>query len=225
MSSIGTYLPEVPVTDGFILLAVLTGSVYMVFEYMEHDLNGVLNHPKVHFTPAHLKSLASQLLEGLGYLHHKAVLHRDLKGSNVLLNNAGLLKLADFGLARLYAKGRVGDYTNRVVTLWYRPPELLLGATQYGAEVDMWGAGCIFLELFNRRPIFQGTDEISQLQVISDLVGPLTEERWKGMESLPWWELVRPHEPTESIEDASGGQEAQGGRPKQHISLLQSYAQ
>lgn len=113
----------------------------MVFEYMEHDLNGVLSHPSITFTPAHLKSLSQQLLEGLSYLHRKSVLHRDLKGSNILLNNAGLLKLADFGLARFYQKRRQGDYTNRVVTLWYRPPELLFGATKYGPEVDMWGAG------------------------------------------------------------------------------------
>jgi CTD kinase subunit alpha len=116
-------------------------SVYMVFEYMEHDLNGVLAHPSITFTPAHLKSLSAQLFSGLAYLHRRSVLHRDLKGSNILLSNAGVLKLADFGLARMYAKRRKGDYTNRVVTLWYKPLELLFGATQYGPEVDMWGAG------------------------------------------------------------------------------------
>lgn len=184
------------------------GSVYMVFEYMEHDLNGVLNHPNVHFTPAHLKSLASQLLQGLDYLHRKAVLHRDLKGSNILLNNAGLLKLADFGLARMYAKHKSGDYTNRVVTLWYRPPELLLGATKYGAEVDLWGAGCIFLELFTRRPVFQGQDEIHQLQVLMNVLGGNWEERWEGVERLPWWELVKPTERKKKISDEPVAEES-----------------
>ncbi|KAE8271696.1 hypothetical protein A4X09_0g646 [Tilletia walkeri] len=173
-------------------MIVTKGSYYMVFEYMEHDLNGVLSQPSIDFTAAHLKSLAQQLLSGLEYLHRKSVLHRDLKGSNLLLNNAGQLKVADFGLARLYMKRRKGNYTNRVVTLWYRSPELLLGATQYGAEVDMWGAGCIFVELFTRTPVFQGNDELHQLQVISDLIGPPSKARWPDVDALPWFELVRP---------------------------------
>lgn len=117
------------------------GHVYMVFEYMDHDLTGVLSQTQFSFTPAHLKSLCRQMLAGLAYLHHKGVIHRDIKGSNILINNRGELKLADFGLARFYQKRRRSDYTNRVITLWYRPPELLLGTTVYGAEVDMWSAG------------------------------------------------------------------------------------
>ncbi|WFD45123.1 [pyruvate dehydrogenase (acetyl-transferring)] kinase [Malassezia psittaci] len=175
------------------------GSVYMVFEYMEHDLNGILVHPEVSFTDAHRKSLASQLLQGLSYLHHRSVLHRDLKGSNLLLNNAGTLKIADFGLARTYYKRHHGDYTNRVVTLWYRPPELLLGATQYGPEVDTWGAGCLFLELFTRHAIFQGHDEIHQLQMITQVLGPITKETWVHAEGLPWFELMRMQQDFSSI--------------------------
>lgn len=117
------------------------GSVYMVFEYMDHDLTGVLSQTQFSFTDAHLKSLCKQMLQGLSYLHRKGVIHRDIKGSNILLNNRGELKLADFGLARFYQKRRRADYTNRVITLWYRPPELLLGTTVYGPEVDMWSAG------------------------------------------------------------------------------------
>jgi len=122
-------------------LICFTGHVYMVFEYMDHDLTGVLSQTQFSFTPAHLKSMCRQMLAGLAYLHHKGVIHRDIKGSNILINNRGELKLADFGLARFYHKRRRSDYTNRVITLWYRPPELLLGATVYGAEVDMWSAG------------------------------------------------------------------------------------
>ncbi len=81
------------------------------------------------------------MLSGLGYLHDKSILHRDMKGSNILINNRGELKLADFGLARLYNKRREMDYTNRVITLWYRSPELLMGETVYGPCVDMWSAG------------------------------------------------------------------------------------
>lgn len=113
----------------------------MVFEYMDHDLTGVLSQTQFSFSSAHLKSLCAQMLSGLAYLHQKGVIHRDMKGSNILLNNHGVLKLADFGLARFYSKRRRSDYTNRVITLWYRPPELLLGATVYGPEVDMWSAG------------------------------------------------------------------------------------
>lgn len=117
------------------------GEFYMVFDYLEHDLSGVLNHPSLRFAPQHLKSLSHQLLSALSYLHKKSVLHRDLKCSNILLDNFGRLKIADFGLARVYAKRRKEDYTNRVCTSWYRPPELLFGATVYGPEIDMWGAG------------------------------------------------------------------------------------
>ena len=113
----------------------------MVFEYMDHDLTGVLSQTQFTFNEAQLKSLCQQMLAGLSYLHHKGVIHRDIKGSNILVNSRGELKLADFGLARFYQKRRQSDYTNRVITLWYRPPELLFGTTVYGPEVDMWSAG------------------------------------------------------------------------------------
>lgn len=123
------------------------GSVFMVFEYMDHDLTGILSQTQFIFEHAHLKSLCRQMFSGLAYLHQKGVIHRDIKGSNILVNNRGELKLGDFGLARFYQKRRKSDYTNRVITLWYRPPELLLGTTVYGPEVDMWSAGYDFRSL------------------------------------------------------------------------------
>jgi CTD kinase subunit alpha len=137
-----------------------TGSVYMVFEYMDHDLTGVLSQTQFRFADAHLKSLCHQMLAGLAYLHHKGVIHRDIKGSNILINNRGELKLADFGLARFYQKRRRTDYTNRVITLWYRPPELLFGATVYGPEVDMWSAGYVLSPLcsFYNSPSWHSAD-------------------------------------------------------------------
>ncbi|PFH52758.1 hypothetical protein AMATHDRAFT_138953 [Amanita thiersii Skay4041] len=173
-------------------MMVSNGAVYMVFEYMDHDLTGVLSQTQFAFTNAHLKSLCHQMLAGLAYLHHKGVIHRDIKGSNILVNNRGELKLADFGLARFYYKRRQSDYTNRVITLWYRPPELLFGATVYGPEVDMWSAGCIMLELFTKKPVFQGNDEIHQLDVIYKIFGAPTIERWPGVVNLPWYELIKP---------------------------------
>jgi len=95
-------------------------------------------------------------------------------------------------LARFYQKRRRTDYTNRVITLWYRPPELLFGATIYGPEVDMWSAGCIMLELFTTKPVFQGNDEIHQLDVIYKCIGTPTRERWADVTELPWYELVKP---------------------------------
>jgi CTD kinase subunit alpha len=127
----------------------------MVFEYMDHDLTGILSQPQYIFDASHLKSFSHQILSGLAYLHDRAVLHRDMKGSNILVNAQGELKLADFGLARFYNKRRVADYTNRVITLWYRPPELLLGATEYGPEVDTWSAGCVAAASGLRLPPFE----------------------------------------------------------------------
>ncbi|OCH94102.1 Pkinase-domain-containing protein [Obba rivulosa] len=176
-------------------MMVSNGSVYMVFEYMDHDLTGVLSQSQFTFSDAHLKSFCRQMLAGLAYLHHKGVIHRDIKGSNILINNRGELKLADFGLARFYQKRRRSDYTNRVITLWYRPPELLFGTTVYGPEVDMWSAGCIMLELFTKKPVFQGNDEIHQLDVIYKILGTPTPERWPDVVNLPWYELVKPREP------------------------------
>ncbi|KAK3044728.1 hypothetical protein LTS18_000514, partial [Coniosporium uncinatum] len=105
---------------------------FMVFEYLSHDLTGLLNHPTFKLDAAQKKDLAKQLFEGLDYLHRRGVLHRDIKAANILVSNEGQLKLADFGLARFYQKRGKLDYTNRVITIWYRPPELLLGETQYG---------------------------------------------------------------------------------------------
>ncbi|CED82512.1 pkinase-domain-containing protein [Phaffia rhodozyma] len=171
-------------------MMVSQGSCHMVFEYMDHDLTGVLSQSQYVFSPANLKSLCHQMISGLSHLHFKGVLHRDMKGSNILINSLGELKLADFGLARFYHKRRRSDYTNRVITLWYRPIELLLGATEYGAEVDMWSAGCIMLEIFTRKTTFPGADEISQLEKIYSLCGTPNEEEWPGLTDLPWYELL-----------------------------------
>ncbi|CAG8548116.1 10423_t:CDS:2 [Racocetra persica] len=158
-------------------IMVYQGVVYMVFEYMDHDLTGVLSNPQIIYEPHHVKCLMKQLLEGLAHLHENQILHRDVKGSNILLNNRGELKLADFGLARHFKPHRMHDYTNRVITLWYRPPELCLGATEYGPEVDLWSAG----------PLFPGADEISQLEKIFELMGVPTCQEWPSIIDLPWY--------------------------------------
>jgi hypothetical protein len=110
-----------------------------------------------------VKCYLQQLLDGLDHCHQHGVLHRDIKGSNLLLNNDGILKIADFGLATFFNPNQKQPLTSRVVTLWYRPPELLLGATEYGVAVDLWSTGCILAELLAGKPIMPGRTEVWQI--------------------------------------------------------------
>ncbi|KAF2685259.1 Pkinase-domain-containing protein [Lentithecium fluviatile CBS 122367] len=168
---------------------------FMVFEYLSHDLTGLLNHPTFRLDDAHKKDLAKQLFEGLDYLHRRGVLHRDIKAANILVSNTGQLKLADFGLARFYAKRSKLDYTNRVITIWYRSPELLLGETQYGPSVDIWSAACVLVEIFTKHAIFPGDGgEINQLDKIYNILGTPTVQDWPGIVEMQWFELLRPTE-------------------------------
>lgn len=116
------------------------GGIFMVFPYMDHDLTGLLEVEHIKFSLSQIKCYMKQLLEGIKYLHRCSILHRDIKGSNILLNNRGELRVTDFGLARPMEENKK-HYTPGVVTRWYRPPELLFGATEYGPSVDLWGAG------------------------------------------------------------------------------------
>ncbi|KAF2768761.1 Pkinase-domain-containing protein [Teratosphaeria nubilosa] len=166
---------------------------FMVFEYLAHDLTGLLNHPTFALTQAHKKHLAKQMFEGLDYLHRRGVLHRDIKAANILISKNGVLKFADFGLARFYQKRQKQDYTNRVITIWYRSPELLLGETQYGPAVDIWSAACVLVEIFTRHAIFPGDGgEINQLDKIYNVLGTPSRHEWPGITELQWYELLRP---------------------------------
>lgn len=166
--------------------------VFMIFGYMSHDLSGILAQPNVKLEEGHIKFLFRQILSGLTYIHQRGILHRDIKGSNILVDGDGNLKLADFGLSRtIDTSNKRARYSNRVITLWYRPPELLFGATVYDGAVDNWGAGCLLVELYSRLAVFRGSDEINQLDCIFDIMGTPTNEYWPALESLPWFEMLK----------------------------------
>ncbi|KAF7813626.1 cyclin-dependent kinase G-2 isoform X1 [Senna tora] len=174
-------------------------SIFMVMEYMEHDLKALMEAMKQPFSQSEVKCLMLQLLEGVKYLHDNWVLHRDLKTSNLLLNNRGELKICDFGLARQYGSP-LKPYTHLVVTLWYsgvvllylmvlylflRAPELLLGAKQYSTAIDMWSLGCIMAELLSKEPLFNGKTEFDQIDKIFRTLGTPNETIWPGFSKLP----------------------------------------
>ncbi|KAL0364299.1 UNVERIFIED_CONTAM: Cyclin-dependent kinase G-2 [Sesamum angustifolium] len=156
-------------------------SIFMVMEYMEHDLKGLMETMKQPFSQSEVKCLMLQLLGGIKYLHDNWVLHRDLKTSNLLLNNRGELKICDFGLARQYGSP-LKPYTHLVVTLW--APELLLGAKQYSTAIDMWSLGCIMAELLSKEPLFNGKTEVDQLDKIFKILGTPNETIWPGLSKL-----------------------------------------
>lgn len=171
------------------------GVFYMVSPYMKADLVGLLGNPKTKMDEASIKCILIQLLQGINYIHQQQFLHRDIKAANILLDLKGVLKIADFGLARVYhgkpplkGQGPGGgnkNYTGLVVTRWYRPPELLLGERKYTTAVDMWGVGCVFAELFVKKPILVGSSDSNQAQIIFDLVGPPNRENWADATLLP----------------------------------------
>ncbi|KAL7668898.1 hypothetical protein ACOME3_009580 [Neoechinorhynchus agilis] len=157
--------------------------IYIVMDY--HDLRSLMNYSmKRAFGMAEVKTLLRQLLEGVRHLHDNWIIHRDLKTSNLLLSHKGILKIGDFGLAREYGSP-LQEYTPIVVTLWYRSPELLLGARKYSTAVDMWSVGCIFGELLLSKPLFPGKSEIDQVNLIFKDLGTPSERIWPGFNKLP----------------------------------------
>ena len=119
------------------------------------------------------------------------MLHRDLKPQNILIDRAGSLRLADFGLARAFGLP-MKTYTHEVVTLWYRAPEILLGTKHYSTPVDIWSVGCIFAEMAQKRPLFQGDSEIDQLFKVFRVLGTPTEENFPGVTQLPDFKVTFP---------------------------------
>ncbi|KAI3455027.1 hypothetical protein Pfo_011690, partial [Paulownia fortunei] len=159
------------------------GRVFVVMDYLQNDLKRFMDVRKKPLTLSEVKCLMKQLLEGVKFLHENGVMHRDLKPSNILMNDKGQLKICDFGLSRHFGS-LSGSYTPGVVTLWYRAPELLLGANEYSCAIDMWSVGCIMAELMLKEVFFKGRSELHQLGSIYMVLGTPDDAAWPGFSSL-----------------------------------------
>lgn len=158
----------------------------LVFEYMDKDLKRYMDSrsERGNLDYVTIKSFMYQLLKGVAFCHENGVLHRDLKPQNLLVNTKGQLKLADFGLARAFGIP-VNTFSNEVVTLWYRAPDVLLGSRTYKTSIDIWSAGCIMAEMYTGRPLFPGTTNEDELQKIFRLMGTPSEHTWPGISKFP----------------------------------------
>ena len=163
-------------------------ALYLVFEFLDLDLRHLMDNiereNRRRMDPDLVRSYMYQLLCGVAHCHSHRVLHRDLKPQNILLNREGHLKVADFGLGRAFSIP-IRAYTHEVVTLWYRAPEILMGAPQYSTAIDMWSCGCIMAEMASLKALFPGDCDYGQLCEIFRVFGKPTEAQWPGVSDLP----------------------------------------
>ena len=185
--------------------------LYLVFEYLDLDLKKLMETtPGFNQNPAIIKYFLYQITAGIAFCHARRVLHRDLKPQNLLIDRRNnYVKLADFGLARAFGIP-VRAYTHEVVTLWYRAPEILLGARHYGTPVDIWSIGCIFAEMVMQKPLFPGDSEIDELHKIFYLLGTPTEETWPGVSQLPDYTDTFPRWRPKRLQEHIPGLDEQG---------------
>lgn len=158
--------------------------LHLVFEHVDQDLyNYLQNCPPPGLSVDRIRDIMQQILTGVDFLHSNRIVHRDLKPQNILITNRGVVKLADFGLARIYEE--MQTLTSVVVTLWYRSPEVILKSS-YASPVDIWSCGCIFAELYTRKPLFPGRSESDQLSKIIRIIGSPGEDEWPKDISISW---------------------------------------
>ncbi|KAK4192094.1 hypothetical protein QBC35DRAFT_263282 [Podospora australis] len=172
----------------------------LVFEYMDGDLKKYMDTQgeRGALRPPVIKSFMYQLLKGIAFCHENRVLHRDLKPQNLLINSKGALKLGDFGLARAFGIP-VNTFSNEVVTLWYRAPDVLLGSRSYSTSIDIWSAGCIMAEMYSGRPLFPGTTNEDQTIRIFRIMGTPTERTWPGLSKFPEYKTTWQMYATQSL--------------------------
>nr|XP_019576793.1 PREDICTED: cyclin-dependent kinase 20 isoform X7 [Rhinolophus sinicus] len=157
----------------------------LAFEFMLSDLAEVVRHAQRPLAQAQVKSYLQMLLKGVAFCHANNIVHRDLKPANLLISASGQLKIADFGLARVFSPDGSRLYTHQVATRWYRAPELLYGARQYDQGVDLWAVGCILGELLNGSPLFPGENDIEQLCCVLRILGTPSPQVWPEITELP----------------------------------------
>lgn len=170
--------------------------LYLVFEFLDLDLKKYMDKlpqegESSMLQPELVKKFTLQLIQGVHYCHSHRIIHRDLKPQNLLIDQEGNLKLADFGLARAFGVP-LRNYTHEIVTLWYRAPEVLLGSRHYSTGVDMWSVGCIFAEMALRKPLFPGDSEIDEIFKIFKTLGTPNEPVWPGVSQLPDYKATFP---------------------------------
>lgn len=166
----------------------------LVLEFLPGDLEVIIKDNSILFTPADIKSWMLMTLRGVHHIHRNFILHRDLKPNNLLLSPDGIIKVADFGLARAVPAPRE-MLTSNVVTRWYRAPELLFGAKHYTYAVDIWSVGVIFAELMLRIPYLPGKDDIDQMEVTFRALGTPTDRDWPGVSSFPAYNKLQAYPP------------------------------
>jgi len=177
--------------------------LFIVMEFITGDLWKIMSNPNCCLSLGQIKVFTKQLLEAVNECHAKGIMHRDIKPANLLINNDGELKLTDFGLSTSFLKKYEQVYSNNVVSLYYRPPELLLGSYNYGPEIDIWSVGCILMEMITSTYLFAGSNESDQLDLIFRLFGTPNEKTWPGVSSLSGWNssVIRSVYPVKSLTD------------------------
>lgn len=210
-------------------------NIYLVYEYAEHDLLQIIHyhsHPKKRLIPSKMvRSIMWQILDGVSFLHQNWILHRDLKPANIMVTADGCVKIGDLGLARKFSNLLQTLYTGDkvVVTIWYRAPELLLGARHYTPAIDIWAAGCIFAELIGLQPLFKGEEakmdskkgvpfQSNQMQRILEVLGTPTSKVWKNLHKYPEYENLAKF--PKYRENLAAWYHSTGGRDNQGLDLL-----
>ncbi|EAR91242.1 cyclin-dependent kinase-like Serine/Threonine kinase family protein (macronuclear) [Tetrahymena thermophila SB210] len=173
-----------------VIYQIEESKLFLVFEYVDYDLKKYLETMK-HLTQHDIKLIMYQLLNGLDFCHQRRIIHRDIKPQNILIDKAGNVKIADFGLAKTFQVPSK-TLTHEVETLWYRPPEILLGVKTYSLAIDMWSIGCVFYELMEKKPLFISDSEIEAIFKIFQFHGTPNSETFQGLEDYPYFKSTFP---------------------------------
>lgn len=175
-------------------------TIHCIFEYCEGTLFQKLSKRSKPTEWDTIKNIMVQLLDAVNILHGKMILHRDIKPENILIDRHGVLKLADFGLAKK-ASFLQRRKSNSIVSLWYRAPEIVLGSEEYLLGVDMWSLGCIFGELMQTKPVFYCRSDVEVLERCFRMFGTPTEEHCSFMKKLKKWDTFKHYDKPKNLRE------------------------